>query len=61
MVTFLPPSTVANPFFLPILLLLLSIAFYIGENVREKPSILRAAVYVMGVIESFLYMAVVLA
>ncbi|MHC1727821.1 MAG: hypothetical protein AB9866_17760 [Syntrophobacteraceae bacterium] len=54
------PSTMTNPFFLPILVLLLCVAFYIGENVKERPSIFRAAVYVTGVIESFLYLTVVL-
>lgn len=54
------PSPVTNPFFLPILLLLLCIALYIWENVQERPSIFRGAVYVMGVIESCLYLTVVL-
>ncbi len=60
MLPLFPPSMVTNPFFLPILLLVLCVAFYIAENVKERPSILRAVVYVMGVIESFLYMTVVL-
>ncbi|MFZ2446437.1 MAG: hypothetical protein WAW37_08770 [Syntrophobacteraceae bacterium] len=49
-----------NPFLLPILLLLLSIAFYVGENVAERPNVFRAVVYVVAAVESFLYMTVVL-
>ncbi len=51
---------VTSPFFLPIVLLALSIIFYIGENVEERPNVLRATVYVLAVVESFLYMTVVL-
>ena len=40
-------------------LLLLSVDFYVGENVQERPSVFRAAIYAMGVLESFLYMTVV--
>ena len=50
----------ANPFLLPTMLMFFGIAFYIDENIKERPSIFKAAVYVMAVVESLLYMTDVL-
>jgi hypothetical protein len=49
-----------NPLLLPNVLLMLSIVFYIAENIQERPNILRSAVYVMAAVVSFLYMSSVL-
>lgn len=49
-----------NPYFPPIALLILSVLFYIDENITERPSLLTIGVYVLAAVESLLYMAVVL-
>ncbi len=49
-----------NPLLLPNMLLMLSIVFYVVENIQERPNVLRSAVYVMAVIVSFLDMSSVL-
>ncbi len=49
-----------NPFLLPAMLMFFGIAFFIDENIKEQPNIFKAAVYVMAVVGSILYMSEVL-